>query len=197
MSKIIKQINFFLESFKKSIDALEISKLENLADELIKLRVNNGRLFFLGVGGSAGNCSHAVNDFRKLCKINALTPTDNISEITARINDDGWENSYRDWLTDSKLCEKDALFIFSVGGGDIDKNVSVNLIKSIELAKKKNSKIFSIVGRENSYTFLNSDIALHISSPKNLITPISETMQTLLWHILVSLEELIKTKTKW
>ena len=197
MSKIIKQINFFLESFKKSIDALEISKLENLADELIKLRVNNGRLFFLGVGGSAGNCSHAVNDFRKLCKINALTPTDNISEITARINDDGWENSYRDWLIDSKLCEKDALFIFSVGGGDIDKNVSVNLIKSIELAKKKKSKIFSIVGRENSYTFMNSDIALHISSPKNLITPISETMQTLLWHILVSLEELIKIKTKW
>lgn len=197
MSKIIKQINFFLESFKKSIDALEISKLENLADELIKLRVNNGRLFFLGVGGSAGNCSHAVNDFRKLCKINALTPTDNISEITARINDDGWENSYRDWLIDSKLCEKDALFIFSVGGGDIDKNVSVNLIKSIELAKKKKSKIFSIVGRENSYTFMNSDIALHISSPKTLITPISETMQTLLWHILVSLEELIKIKTKW
>lgn len=197
MSKIKNQIKIFIKNFTSSLHAIDIVKLEKLALEIINLRKTQGRLFLLGVGGSAGNCSHAVNDFRKLCKINAFCPTDNISEITARINDEGWENSYKDWLEDSGLSEKDALFVFSVGGGDINKKVSVNLIRAIELAKEKKSKVFSIVGRKNSYTFKNSNISLAVKSAPNLITPTSETMQVLVWHSLVSLQQLMIKKTKW
>ena len=197
MSKIKNQIKIFIENFTSSLADINIVKLEKLAKEIINLRKTKGKLFLLGVGGSAGNCSHAVNDFRKLCKIKAFCPTDNISEITARINDEGWENSYKDWLEDSGLSKKDALFVFTVGGGDINKKVSVNLIKAIQLAKEKKSKVFSIVGRKNSYTFKNSNISLAVKSTPNLITPTSETMQVLVWHILVSLQQLMIKKTKW
>ena len=197
MSKIKNQIKIFIKNFTSSLADIDIVKLEKLALEIINLRKTQGKLFLLGVGGSAGNCSHAVNDFRKLCKINAFCPTDNISEITARINDEGWENSYKDWLEDSGLSKKDALFVFSVGGGDIKKKVSVNLIRAIKLAKEKKSKVFSIVGRKNSYTFKNSNISLVVKSAPNLITPTSETMQVLVWHSLVSLQQLMIKKTKW
>ena len=197
MSKIKNQIKIFIKNFTSSLADIDIVKLEKLALEIINLRKTQGKLFLLGVGGSAGNCSHAVNDFRKLCKINAFCPTDNVSEITARINDEGWENSYKDWLEDSGLSKKDALFVFSVGGGDIKKKVSVNLIRAIKLAKEKKSKVFSIVGRKNSYTFKNSNISLVVKSAPNLITPTSETMQVLVWHSLVSLQQLMIKKTKW
>ena len=197
MSNINNQIKNFIESFKDSLSNLDVSKIESLAKELIQLRSSNGRLFMIGVGGSAGNCSHAVNDFRKLCKIQAFSPTDNVSEITARINDDGWENSYRDWLQVSGIDSNDALFVLSVGGGDLEKKVSVNLIKSIELAKIKNSKIFSIIGREEGFAYKNSDISILVKSPKSLITPTTESIQVVIWHILVSLKELTKIDTKW
>lgn len=191
----------FIELYKKnilsSLSNLDNQKIINAINLLKKMKTKNGRLFIIGVGGSAGNASHAVNDFRKLCKINAFCPTDNISEITARINDEGWENSYKDWLEDSGLSKKDALFVFSVGGGDIKKKVSVNLIRAIKLAKEKKSKVFSIVGRKNSYTFKNSNISLVVKSAPNLITPTSETMQVLVWHSLVSLQQLMIKKTKW
>ena len=196
MSKIKNQIKIFIKNFTSSLADIDIVKLEKLALEIINLRKTQGKLFLLGVGGSAGNCSHAVNDFRKLCKINAFCPTDNISEITARINDEGWENSYKDWLEDSGLSKKDALFVFSVGGGDIKKKVSVNLIRAIKLAKEKKSKVFSIVGRKNSYTFKNSNISLVVKSAPNLITPTSETMQVLVWHSLVSLQQLMIKKNQ-
>jgi len=197
MSNINNQIKNFIESFKDSLSNLDINKIESLAKQLINLRSSNGRLFLMGVGGSSGNCSHAVNDFRKLCKIQAFSPTDNVSEITARINDDGWENSYRDWLQDSNIDSNDALFVMSVGGGDLEKKVSVNLIKSIEFAKTKNTKVFSIVGREEGFAYKNSDISILVKSPKNLKTPTTESMQVVIWHILVSLKELMKIDTKW
>ena len=175
MSKIKNQIKIFIENFTSSLADINIVKLEKLAKEIINLRKTKGKLFLLGVGGSAGNCSHAVNDFRKLCKIKAFCPTDNISEITARINDEGWENSYKDWLEDSGLSKKDALFVFTVGGGDINKKLALTF-KAIQLAKK-NQK-FSIVGRKNSYTFKNSNISLAVSTP-NLIT----LYASMVWHI--------------
>ena len=143
--------HFFKNTLKisKSIDKDEIEKL---AVSISKIKKNKGRIFFIGVGGSAANASHAVNDFRKLCEIECYTPIDNISELTARINDEGWNSSFITWLKVSNLCKKDAIFIFSVGGGNIKKNVSVNIVKSINYAKKVKAKIFGVVGRDGGET---------------------------------------------
>ena len=146
-----KFTNIFFDQVDEISKNLDKKKIENLVLKVLKVKKNNGRIFFLGVGGSAGNCSHAVNDFRKLCNIECYSPTDNVSELTARINDDGWPNSYVDWLKVSNLNKKDALFIFSVGGGNKKYNVSVNLIKSIDYSKKIGCKIFGIVGRNDGY----------------------------------------------
>ena len=178
-----------------SIDKQEI---ENLAISLLKVRENEGRLFFLGVGGSAGNCSHAVNDFRKLCGIESYAPTDNVSELTARINDDGWNVALAAWLKASRLKENDAIFILSVGGGNLEKNVSVNLIKAIDYAKEKNAKVFGIVGRDGGYTKTIGDNVIVVPVvDEKLVTPHSEAFQAVVWHCLVSSPILQIQATKW
>src|SRR3954462_10162335 len=141
-----------LDEAKRIIDALDIGVIDRMADALAALRARGGRLFFLGVGGSAGNCSHAVNDFRKIVGIEAYAPTDNVSELTARTNDEGWHTIFREWLKTSRLGANDAVFVFSVGGGNLEKNVSPNLVGALQLAKEVGARIFGVVGRDGGYT---------------------------------------------
>ena len=196
-----KQTKFFYNFFNgaaKIVNQIDIIALEKLSKQIKKIKNKKGRIFFLGVGGSAGNCSHAVNDFRKLCGIEAYTPLDNVSELTARINDEGWNSSFQKWLEVSKLNSKDGIFIFSVGGGDKKKNVSVNLIEAANYAKKKKAKVFGIIGRKKGYVRKVGDNVIVIPEiNSNLITPYSEAFQALVWHALVSHPILKSTKTKW
>lgn len=177
---------------------IDSAKIENLADELVALRERGGRLFILGVGGSAGNASHAVNDFRKLCGIETYTPTDNVSELTARTNDEGWETVFEGWLETSQLDGDDALLIFSVGGGDAERNVSVNMISAIKLAKSRNAKVFGIVGKDSGYTAKNGDVVVVVPQVNpDRVTPLSEAFQAVVWHSLVSNPKLQRRATKW
>ena len=172
--------------------------IEKLAQELAKLRARGGRLFLLGNGGSAGNCSHAVNDFRKLCNIEAYTPVDNVSELTARTNDEGFETIFSAWLEVSRLTDKDALLVYSVGGGDAERNVSVNLVRAIDLATARGASIFGIVGLANGYTAKNGDVVVVIPEVNaSRVTPLSEGMQAIVWHCLVSHPDLQVRPTKW
>jgi D-sedoheptulose 7-phosphate isomerase len=173
-------------------------KVELLADGLAQVRDRGGRLFLLGVGGSAGNCSHAVNDFRKLCGIEAYSPVDNVSELTARTNDEGWDSVFTAWLETSRLDGDDAILIFSVGGGDAERNVSANLISAIELAKKRAAKVFGVVGKGTGYTARNGDVVVVIPQVNPAwVTPLSEAFQAVVWHCLVSHPKLQKNATKW
>jgi D-sedoheptulose 7-phosphate isomerase len=173
-------------------------QIESLAVELINLRERGGRLFMLGVGGSAANCSHAVNDFRKLCGIETYAPTDNVSELTARINDEGWNGALAGWLGGSRLNKNDALFILSVGGGNLEKQVSVNLIKAIDFAREKEAKVFGIVGRDGGYSKkMGDNIVLVPVVDDKLVTPHSEAFQAVVWHCLVSHPDLQIQATKW
>ena len=191
--------------FQKYFDGIsEISnfidkkKLEKLVLSLKNLRNKKGRVFFLGVGGSAANSSHAVNDFRKLCGIECYSPVDNVSELTARINDEGWSSSFSNWLKISNLNSKDALFIFSVGGGDLEKKVSVNLIEAVKFGKKKGAKIFGVIGRKKSFVYKNGDNVILVPEiNKKLRTPYTEAFQAVIWHSLVSHPLLQLNKTKW
>mgnify|MGYP001365904437 CR=1 FL=1 len=187
----------FFEQSVDTIRKIDHKKIENIVNILVKVR-KKGRLFIIGVGGSAGNASHAVNDFRKLCKIDAYTPVDNVSEVTARTNDEGWETVFLEWLKVSKINKDDVLMIFSVGGGDKLKNISVNLINAINYAKKKRVKIISILGSNKGYAFRNSFVSISNQPDDNkLITPISEALQALVWHLLVSHPKLQVNDTKW
>ena len=187
----------FFSEFQYSLDLLDKRKINSLAIALNKISRSKGRIF-LGVGGSAGNASHAVNDFRKICNIECYTPSDNVSELTARTNDEGFENIFSEYLKCSKLKKNDAIFIFSVGGGNIKHNVSVNLIKAIKYAKTKGAKIFSIVGKADGYAYQKSDISILVeTNDTKLVTPISEAMQAVIWHYLVSDPRIKKNKTKW
>ena len=182
----------------KIIELLDDSIIEKMADVIDEVRTNGGRLFFLGVGGSAGNASHCVNDFRKIVGIESYAPTDNVSELTARTNDEGWDTIFAEWLKLSKLNSKDAIFILSVGGGNIEKNVSPNLVKALMLAKEVNAKILGIVGRDGGYTAKVADVAVIIPVVNNdAITPHSEAFQAVVWHLLVSLPKLKAKQTKW
>lgn len=172
--------------------------LEKLVDELADLRQRGGRLFFLGVGGSAGNCSHAVNDFRKIVGIEAYAPTDNVSELTARTNDEGWHTIFREWLKTSKLSSNDAVFVFSVGGGNLEKNVSPNLVGALQLAKEVGARIFGVVGRDGGYTAKAGDVVVIIPTVNaDNVTPHSEAFQAVIWHLLVSHPKLKAHQTKW
>ena len=175
-----------------------LNEINFLSKKLFLLRKKKGRLFFLGVGGSAGNSSHAVNDFRKLCNIESYTPTDNVSEFSARINDDGWDSSFSNWLKISKLGKNDAIFVLSVGGGNLKKKVSTNLVQAIKYAKKIKSKVFGIVGRDGGFTKQNGNSVIVIPNidPK-LTTPFAEAYQAVIWHCLVSHPLLQKVNTKW
>jgi D-sedoheptulose 7-phosphate isomerase len=195
MEKFIK--SFLVESSKISLN-LDIKKISTIVKKIKNCKKNKGRIFFLGVGGSAANASHAVNDFRKIVGIEAYAPTDNVSELTARTNDEGWSEIFSAWLVTSNLNRKDIIFIFSVGGGDIKKNISTNLVKAIILAKKRKSTILSIVGKADGFAAKNSDVSIIIPvKNKKLLTPFAEAYQALIWHLLVSHPELKKNETMW
>tara|TARA_B100000131_G_scaffold156950_1_gene152277 strand:- start:337 stop:921 length:585 start_codon:yes stop_codon:yes gene_type:complete len=194
----MKHIEDYFSNVIQSINNLDKKKILKIIELLKNLRSKNGRLFLIGVGGSAGNASHAVNDFRKLCNIDAYTPVDNISEITAKTNDEGFDTIFDSYLKLCKINRKDILMVFSVGGGNQKKNVSVNLIKAIKYAKTKKTKIISVVGKTDGYAYKNSDISISINMKnEKLITPISETFQVLIWHLLVSHPVLQINDTKW
>lgn len=172
--------------------------IDSLAAELAALRAKNGRLFLIGVGGSAGNCGHAVNDFRKLCGIEAYAPTDNVSELTARTNDEGWNTVFSAWLRISRLDRDDALLILSVGGGNEARDISVNIIEAVKLAKERGAKIFAIVGRPDGYAAQNGDTVVVVPIiDERLTTPMSEAFQALVWHCLASHPDLQVSATKW
>ncbi len=180
------------------ISRLDASAIERMAEALDKLRASEGRLFFLGVGGSAGNCSHAVNDFRKIVGIESYAPTDNVSELTARTNDEGWETVFVEWLRGSRLTAKDALFVFSVGGGNLEKNISPNLVRALEYAKQQGATIFGVVGRDGGYTARVGDFVIIVPTVnQDHITPHSEAFQAVIWHLLVSHPVLKARQTKW
>ena len=180
------------------IDKIDPKDILAMVSDLKDIKEKQGRIFFLGVGGSAGNCSHAVNDFRKLCNIESYAPTDNVSELTARINDEGWKSSFSTWLKVSKLNSKDCIFIMSVGGGDAKRKVSENIIESVKYAKFVKSKIFGIVGYNGGYTKKNSDCCIRVPLvDKKLITPYTEAYQAVVWHCIVSHPALQENKTKW
>jgi D-sedoheptulose 7-phosphate isomerase len=180
------------------IQKMDVSAIEKMADLLATLKAVGGRVFFLGVGGSAGNCSHAVNDFRKIVGIEAYAPTDNVSELTARTNDEGWATVFVEWLKISKLQPKDALFIFSVGGGNLEKNISPNLVEAIKLAKSVGAKVTGVVGRDGGYTAQAADVCVIVPTVNpETITPHSEAFQAVVWHLLVSHPKLKANQTKW
>lgn len=182
----------------KIIESIDDTTIENMAELVDQVRANGGRLFFLGVGGSAGNASHCVNDFRKIVGIESYAPTDNVSELTARTNDEGWDTIFSEWLKISKLNSKDAIFILSVGGGNIEKNVSPNLVKALIYAKEVNAKILGIVGRDGGYTAKVADAVVIIPVVnQDAITPHSEAFQAVVWHLLVSHPKLKTKETKW
>lgn len=177
---------------------IDVAKIEALASALEAVRGRGGRLFMLGVGGSAGNCSHAVNDFRKLCGIETYSPVDNVSELTARTNDEGWDTIFVGWLEVSRLNERDAIFIFSVGGGDVERNVSTNLVKAVDFARSRGAKVFGIVGKETGYTARHGDVVVVVPQVRaDWVTPLSEAFQAVVWHCLVSHPVLQIRKTKW
>jgi len=178
--------------------SLDHAAIEQLANELAALRTREGRLFFIGVGGSAGNCGHAVNDFRKLCGIEAYAPTDNVSELTARTNDEGWHTVFSEWLKVSRANAKDAVFVFSVGGGNLEKNVSPNIVAGLKEAKARGLKVFGVVGRDGGYTKEVGDQVIVIPTvADDRITPHSEAFQGVVWHCLVSHPVLQQMATKW
>jgi D-sedoheptulose 7-phosphate isomerase len=177
---------------------IDVTSIEKMVDLLKKIRDDEGRLFFIGVGGSAGNCSHAVNDFRKLCGIEAYSPIDNVSELTARTNDEGWETIFSEWLKVSRLNEKDAIFVLSVGGGDAEKNISTNIIRAIDLAKNVGAKVLGIVGKSSGYTAKNGDAVVVVPQVNPArVTPLSEGFQAVVWHCIVSHPKLQMKPTKW
>lgn len=191
-------IDQFLNESKQIIDQLDKKQIEHCVDLIAATRNNHGRLFILGVGGSAANASHAVNDFRKIVGIEAYTPTDNVSELTARTNDEGWSTIFSKWLEVSRLRAEDLLLILSVGGGNLEKNVSPNLVSALQYGKQIGSKIIGIVGRDGGYTKTVADACVIIPTPNpENTTPHAEAFQGVVWHLLVSHPKLKVAQTKW
>ena len=187
-----------LREAEEVIRLIDPEVVEKMAELLVDIKLNKGRVFVLGVGGSAANAGHAVNDFRKLANIEAYAPTDNVAELTARTNDEGWVSVFSEWLKVSKLNSDDCLFILSVGGGDKDKNISANLVEAIDLARQIGTRITGIVGRDGGYTRKNADICLVIPTVnQDTVTPHSESFQAVIWHLLVSHPKLKSNSTKW
>ena len=188
----------YLAEAARVLEALDRAAVERLADELSAVRERGGRLFVLGVGGGAGHASHAVNDFRKLCGIEAYAPTDNVSELTARTNDEGWASVFVEWLRGSRLNGKDCLLILSVGGGNLEKNVSPGFISAIQLAKQVGARVIGIVGKDGGYTATQADACVIVPTVNpNNITPHSEAFQAVVWHLFVSHPDLKVNQTKW
>ena len=194
MSYAQQHLNESIEIIQK----MDVNAIEKMADLLAQVKIDGGRIFFLGVGGSAGNCSHAVNDFRKIVGIESYAPTDNVSELTARTNDEGWASIFVEWLKVSKLTAKDMLFIFSVGGGNLEKNISPNLVEALKLAKAVGSKVVGVVGRDGGYTAKVADACVIVPTVNaDNVTPHSEAFQAVVWHLLVSHPKLKANQTKW
>lgn len=188
----------YLAEATQIIDQLDVEAIDKMVELLVAARDRGGRLFFLGAGGGAAHASHAVNDFRKIAGIEAYTPTDNVSELTARINDDGWESCYVEWLKGSRLNRDDAIFVFSVGGGNVEHNVSPNLVRALEYAKGVGATICGILGRDGGYTarLANACVTVPTVNPST-VTPHTESFQSLLWHLLVSHPRLQASAMKW
>lgn len=188
----------YLDEVCRIATELPAEAIESVCNELVALRERGGRLFVLGVGGSAGNSGHAVNDFRKLCGIEAYAPTDNVSELTARTNDEGWPTVFAEWLKVSRLGERDAIFVLSVGGGDLERNVSPNLVKAVQEAKTRGARILGIVGRDGGYTSKAGDAVVVVPTvAADRVTPHAEAFQAVVWHCLVSHPKLQQHATKW
>ena len=188
----------FLDEVCDTARRIPPDAIEALCQELVELRDRQGRLFVIGVGGSAGNCSHAVNDFRKLCGIEAYAPTDNVSELTARTNDEGWNSVFSEWLKVSRAGPKDAILIFSVGGGNLEKNVSANLVTAIQEAKARGTRVLGIVGRDGGYAKKAGDVVVVIPTvEESRVTPHTEAFQAVIWHCLVCHPKLQCRATKW
>lgn len=189
----------YLDNIKQIATLIDIPTIERMASSLADLRAAGGRLFFLGVGGSAGNCGHAVNDFRKICGIESYAPTDNVSELTARTNDDGWETVFANWLKGSRLRKKDGIFIFSVGGGNSEKRISVNLVQALDLAGEIGCRVFGVVGKDGGYTAKvapETVVVIPTTNPQ-WITPLTEAWHAVVWHLLVTHPALKVQETKW
>jgi D-sedoheptulose 7-phosphate isomerase len=188
----------YIEEASEILRRIDAQAIRRLVARLAELRERGGRLFILGVGGGAGNASHAVNDFRKICGIEAYTPTDNVSELTARINDDGWETSFSEWLRGSRLSSSDMVFVFSVGGGDLERNISANLVRALQYTKEVGAAICGVVGRSGGYTKQVADecVLIPVVNPET-VTPHTESFQAVVWHLLVSHPELKASEMKW
>ncbi len=188
----------YIEEAAEILRLVDQSTIERTADLLLELRERSGRLFLLGVGGGAGHASHAVCDFRKIAQIEAYAPSDNVSELTARVNDEGWDSCYANWLRGSRLNESDLVFVFSVGGGDAKKNISTNLVQALEYAQEMRATICGVVGRDGGYTAQVADacVLIPVVNPST-ITPHTESFQAMIWHLLVSHPKLKMAETKW
>ncbi|MBN1431649.1 MAG: SIS domain-containing protein [Methanomicrobiaceae archaeon] len=188
----------YMKEVAEIAEKTDLSDIEKITKILIDTKETGGRLFFIGVGGSAGNCSHAVNDFRKLAGIETYSPVDNVSELTARTNDEGWDTVFSEWLKTSRINSKDAVFVLSVGGGDLEKNVSANLVKAVDYAKSKDAKVLGILGKDSGYTAKNADarVVIPAVNPQN-ITPHSESFQGVILHLIASDPRLKEIENKW
>lgn len=188
----------YLSEAKTIIDQIDADQIEKMTTLLVELRNNKGRLFLVGVGGGAGHASHAVNDFRKIAGIESYSPSDNVSELTARTNDEGWDTTYSAWLKVSRLSANDMLFVFSVGGGDAERNISANIVNALKLAQETGSKIIGVVGRDGGYTAKAADACVIVPVVnKDYITPHTESFQALIWHLIVSDPRLQQMSNKW
>jgi D-sedoheptulose 7-phosphate isomerase len=188
----------YLEEATQILQAIDPDLIERILELLLQVKNQGGRLFFLGVGGGAGHASHAVNDFRKIAGLECYTPTDNVSELTARVNDDGWDTCYRNWLEGSRLSATDMVFVFSVGGGNIEHKISVNLVNALQYAKEVEAKICGVVGRDGGFTAQVADACVLIPVVNDqTITPHTESFQALVWHLLVSHPKLKESEMKW
>jgi len=188
----------YLQEVRQVAEELNVDTLEKMANLLATIRNRKGRLFVLGVGGSAANASHAVNDFRKICGFECYAPTDNVSELTARTNDEGWSSVFAEWLKGSRLSPADGILVLSVGGGDLEKNVSPNLVAALDFARKIGAAILGIVGRDGGYTRKVADVCVIVPTVNAArVTPHSEAFQAVVWHLLISHPELKLSETKW
>lgn len=194
----VAHVSTYFDQVREIAQRIDQARIEAMADTLAAVRARGGRLFLLGVGGSAGNCAHAVNDFRKLCGIEAYAPTDNVSELTARINDEGWETVFSAWLKTSRLSKNDAVLVFSVGGGNAERNISMNIVRALEVAKSRGATILGVVGRDGGTTGkLGDPVVIIPTIDDKLVTPHTEAFQAVVWHCLVSHPKLQIQATKW
>lgn len=191
-------IEDYIGEVHQVVNGIPASEIERMIKLLVELREKEGRLFFLGVGGGAGNASHAVNDFRKICGIESYTPSDNVSELSARVNDDGWDTVFVNWLKGSKLRGSDGVFVFSVGGGNAEENISANIVHALKYAKEVGSKIFGVVGRDGGYTAQVADACVIVPTINpETVTPHTEAFQAVVWHMIVSHPDMKVSEMKW